>query len=431
MSDDPKVREVARDLLDFIASSPSPYHAVRTAAERLEAAGFRPLAEEEAWTVEPGGRYYVARGGTSLAAWVTGAEPLERSGLRIIGAHTDSPTLRLKPDPAIALNGYRQLGVEVYGGPLLETWTDRDLGLAGRVVVSAGGGIESRLLRIDRPIARIPQLAIHLNREANEKGLQLNRETHLPPIIGLEREGWEFRGWLASQVGVDPERVIDHDLMLYDCAPPTFAGLSEEFLLAPRLDNLASSHAALTALLESSAQPAASARVVALYDDEEIGSETAQGAAGTLLVDLVARLAELAGGGEAVFRARARSILVSADMAHAVHPNYTDRHEARHMPRLNGGPVVKYNANARYATEGDTAALFLRACAEAEVPSQRFVMRADMPCGTTIGPILSARLGVRTVDVGSPMLAMHSCREMAGAEDPAYMVRALRRFLGA
>lgn len=475
---DPRI--VAQELLDFIGASPSPFHAAETAAARFTIAGFRRLEEDEAWDLEPGGRYFAVRNGSSVVGFVVGRERPESAGLRVVGTHLDSPALRLKPEPVIERHGYIQLGVEVYGGTLLNSWLDRDLGLAGRVVVEAeaprrsrgaaprgksvgnrgagsrgttphgapergrasggvaagsppasGDGTIALLFRVDTPLARVPQLAIHLDREVNEKGLILNKESHLVPVIGLARaKGFDFRGWLGERLGVAPARILDHDLLLFDVAAPSFLGLDDTFLSAPRLDNLASSHAALSALLASADESAGSTRVAALYDNEEIGSSTRQGAGGTFLGSVIDRVvgAMGAGGPEARNRARARSLLVSADMAHALHPNYPDRNEPRHAPRLNGGPVIKYNANARYATDAVTGARFAKICRDAKVPFQRYVNRADLVCGSTLGPIVSSQLGLRTVDVGSPMLAMHSAREMAGALDPGHVVRALRRF---
>lgn len=473
-------RLVAQELLDFIAAAPSPFHAAEAAGARLAQAGFRRLGEAEAWELEPGGKYFAVRNGSSVVAFITGNERPESAGLRVIGTHLDSPALKLKPQPVIERHGYVQLGIEVYGGTLLNSWLDRDLGLAGRVVVEsappgrsraqgrggpganrrpaaargagprgarargsasndsaagspedAGGGTASLLLRVDTPLARVPQLAIHLDREVNDKGLILNKENHLVPVIGLSgAKAFDFRGWLGDRLGVAPARILDHDLFFYDLAAPLFLGLEAAFLSAPRLDNLASSHAALSALLATAGERAGATRVAALYDNEEIGSATRQGAGGSFLVEVIDRVVAAMGASdpESRHRARARSLLVSADMAHALHPNYPDRSEPRHAPRLNGGPVIKHNANARYATDAVSGAFFAKICREAKVPFQRYVNRADMVCGSTLGPIVSTQLGLRTVDVGSPMLAMHSSREMAGALDPGFMVRAMRRF---
>ncbi len=415
-------------LLAFIDAAPTPYHAVAEARRRLVAAGFVALREEEPWSLAPAGRYLVVRGGSSLVAFVVGDRPPGEAGFRWVGAHTDSPNLRLKPRADHVREGYRQLGVEVYGGVLLHTWLDRDLALAGRLVLADRE--EPLLLRIQRPVARIPNIAIHLNREVNEKGLVVNRQTHLPPVVGLAGEAGE-PGWLkaalAREAGVHPDAILGFDLMLHDAAPSAVGGLDGELIFAPRLDNLASCHAALEALLDAPAT-AASTRGLVLYDNEEVGSESAEGAQSPFLLDVFERIALATGGGrEDLMRARARSLFVSADMAHAVHPAFTDRHEPQHMPRLNAGPVIKVNASLRYATTGVTAARFEALARAADVPVQVFVNRTDLACGTTIGPITAARAGIPTVDVGNPMLSMHSIREMAGAADHGAMIAVLTK----
>ena len=425
----------AKELLEYIWSAPTPFHAVETTVERLKSAGFTALEESAAWEIETAGGYYVTRNDSSIIAFIAGSGYPSNNGFRLVGAHTDSPNLRLKPQPEIREFGYAQLGVEVYGGVLLATWTDRDLGLAGRVVVeNESGAPESRVLRIDRPIARIPQLAIHLNRTVNTEGLILNRETHLPPVLALASEDSAgFLDWLGGELGVKPERILSHELMFHDVQRPSIGGWNEEFLYAPRLDNLASCHAGLEALLADADTEMEATRAIVLYDNEEIGSATLQGAGGTFLYDVLQRIsaarAEKGSSSEEAFhRARAQSLLISADMAHAVHPNYADLHEKRHLPALNQGPVIKVNASAKYATDAESSAQFRRFCRAADVPCQSFVMRADLACGSTIGPISATRLGIRTVDVGNPMLSMHSCREMAGTQDHLSMIRALTQF---
>lgn len=421
--------ESARALLEFIDASPTPYHAVQEARAALETAGFRGLSEREPWTLSPGGRYYVIRNGSTIGAFIVGGTSAAEAGFRLVGAHTDSPNLRLKPHPEMERSGYMQLGVEIYGGVLLASWTDRDLTLAGRVIVDEGKGPETRLFHAGQVFARVPQLAIHLNREVNEQGLLLNKEQHLVPIVGLAASGTRFLPWLAAEVGVEPTQILSHELMFADVVPSCISGWSGEFVHAPRLDNLASCHAALSALLGACGEHMAATRAIVLYDNEEVGSATAQGAAGSFLEDLMTRILHATGEGpEGAARGRANSFLISADMAHAVHPNYADKHEVRHQPRMNEGPVIKFNANARYATDAESAATFQRLASEVGVPVQRFVMRADLPCGSTIGPIVSTRLGVKTVDVGNPMLSMHSCREMAGTRDHGQMTKVLQRF---
>jgi aspartyl aminopeptidase len=425
---------VLDDLLTFVGESPTPFHAVRSACARLQAAGFRTLAEKDDWSSLAPGRYAFPHGGSSLLAFVV-PEGRKISGFRIVGAHTDSPNLRLKPQPEYTKEGYAQLGVEVYGGALLNSWLDRDLSLAGRVFVRGDAGtVEPRLVRFTRPMLRVAQLAVHLDRDVNEKGVILNRQEHLAPIFGLAREGAAtVSAMLAEELGVAVERLAGSELMLYDVVPPTLGGRDGELVFASRLDNLAMSHAAVRALVD--AAPSASdgdlVPVAALFDHEEVGSETAYGAHSTFLPRALERIVLGRGGSrEDYHRALAGSLCVSADMAHAVHPNYESRHESRHKPVLNGGPVVKVNSQQRYATSGETAALFRDLCARADVPVQAYAHRTDLPCGSTIGPIASTLLGIRTVDVGNPMLSMHSVRELAGAQDPARMTRVLLGFYG-
>ncbi len=424
----------ARDLINFIDASPTPYHAVETSKARLEEAGFSALLEADSWDLDPGARHYVVRNEGSLAAFVVGSTPPAESGFRFIGAHTDSPNLRLKPRPDVTAQGLRQLAVEPYGGLLLHTWLDRDLSLAGRVTLREGGALRTVLLDFGRALLRIPSLAIHLNREIREQGLQLNPQQHAVPVMGMEGAppiadliAMELSAQGIAQVGA--AGIQAYDLMTYDVQPSALAGLDEAFIQAPRLDNLASCHAGLCALLDSAAEGASDAtRGIVFYDHEEVGSRSAGGAGGSFLSDLLGRIA--GGSHEATSRANARSMLVSADMAHAVHPNYADRHEAGHRPGLGKGPVLKLNANQSYASDAATAGHFTALCGDAGVPVQHFVTRSDLACGGTIGPISAARSGIRTVDVGNPMLSMHSCREMAGTADVAPMIQVLRSFLG-
>jgi aspartyl aminopeptidase len=426
------------DLMSFLDASPTPYHAVAEAARRLEAAGFRNLREQDAWDLGEAERAYVVRGGGSIAAFVVGEREPAESGFRIIGAHSDSPNLRLKPRPDVKAHGYRQLAVEPYGGVLLHTWLDRDLALAGRVSIAAGEEPLTLLVDLHRAVARIPNLAIHLYRELRSDGLKLNEQTHMAPLIGLDSRA-DLATLLAAELeaigedDVEADDILGFDLMFYDLAGATIGGVGDDFLFSGRLDNLASSHASLTALIRASQRgpQAPFTRVIVLHDHEEVGSRSAQGAGGTFLLDVLDRLATLSGGGDPEAKARAisRSVLVSADMAHAVHPNYADRHEPGHRPMIGGGPVLKFNAGLAYATDAETAAMFASACRRADVPLQHFVSRSDLACGSTIGPISAARVGLRTVDVGTPMMSMHSCREMCGTADIEPMIRALTAFL--
>ena len=425
-------KAVARALGEYIDASPSPFHACAETARRLEQAGFRRRSEHDPWTSAPGGSY-IQRGG-SLIAWWVGSDHEPWTGFRILGAHTDSPNLRIKPRPDTGRAGFRQLGVEIYGGALLNSWLDRDLGLSGRVFLKSETGAtpEERLFLIARPILRVPQLAIHLHREVRTDGLKLNPQKHMAPAWGLVGGAeTNFRGWLASELEVDAARILSWDAMCHDTQPSGLVGLHEEFLSAPRLDNLASCFGGLEALvarLEDEAQPR-QIPVLSFFDHEEVGSSSQRGAASPILRDVLERVVlSLGGSREDYHRAIANSFCVSADMAHATHPNYPEKHEPDHQLALNAGPVIKINSNLRYASEGSTEAVFQEACERASVPYQKWVNRSDLACGSTIGPITAANLGVRTVDVGCPQLAMHSAREMCGSADPILFRRALTAF---
>ncbi len=421
-------RHTALDLIGFIDASPSPWHAVAETDARLAAQGFVPLDEADRWQLTPGGRYFVTRGGASLIAFVVGSAPLVESGLRIIGAHTDSPGLRLKPRPASGGDGLARLAVEVYGGPILATFTDRDLSLAGRVVVRTTAGMEARLLRFDQPLVRLPNLAIHMNRDVNEQGLKLNKQTELPLILGCLSEGEDadvhLRALLATQAAAAAADLLSWELAVYDTQPGSLWGAQEAFIADSQLDNLASCHAAITALLAT--QSPSTTCVVGLFDHEEVGSESATGAGGSFLKDVLARIGHQAGlDGEDTRRTMARSFFISADMAHAYQPNFPNAYEPGHKVRVNGGPVIKRNANQRYTTDAETAARFMRLCEEVGVACQQYAHRSDLGCGSTIGPMIAASLGIASVDVGSPLWAMHSVRESAGVHDHADMIAAL------
>jgi aspartyl aminopeptidase len=422
----PEPLDDARDVISFIDASPSPYHAAAEVARRLTAAGFVEEAEQDAWRGEVGGRF-LRRGG-SVVAWVNRAGGPPR-GFHILGAHTDSPNLRVKPQPEFSSVGWRQLGIEIYGGALLNSWLDRDLGLSGRVGLIGPDGTEVRLFRDDRPLLRVPQLAIHLDRDVNQAGLKLNPQVHLTPTWGLgATDASAFAAYLSSQVGGEVGSIVSWDVMAHDVLPGAIAGIDEELLSSARLDDLLSCWAA-TAAMASVATATADDQpmpVMALFDHEEVGSSTASGAAGDLLATTLERVVRAQGGdGDDLARAIAGSRLVSTDGAHATHPNYPERHDPGHVVLLNRGPVLKHNANARYATDASTAAWFERSCRRVDVPVQHFVSRNDMPCGSTIGPIAATRLGVATVDVGAAQLAMHSARELCGTRDPQLLRLAL------
>ncbi|MFF1649074.1 M18 family aminopeptidase [Streptomyces sp. NPDC058240] len=424
-------RSHSHDLLSFISTSPSPYHAVASAAQRLEKAGFRELRGTDDWTGTTGGSF-VTRGGALIAWYVPEGAPAH-TPFRIVGAHTDSPNLRVKPAPDTASAGWRQIGVEIYGGVPLNTWLDRDLGISGRLALrTPGGGTGSRLVQIDEPLLRVPQLAIHLDRTVNE-GLALDRQRHLAPVwaLGAHEEGALLRR-VAAAAEADPDEVLGWDLMLHDIQPPGYLGADREFVVSARLDNLVSVHAGVTALTgaATAAERPAYIPVLAAFDHEEVGSGSETGAQGPLLERVLSRSVTARGGSpEDWSRALSGAFCVSADMAHAVHPNYAERHDPDHRPLPNGGPALKVNVNQRYATDSTGMAVFASACERAGVPWQPFVSNNAMPCGTSIGPITGARLGVPTVDVGVPGLSMHSARELCGANDPGHLAAVLGAFV--
>jgi aspartyl aminopeptidase len=412
-------------LIGFLDASPSPWHAVSSAIRRLTFAGFAPVQLTEPWRDLPAAGF-VVRGG-ALVAYRLGTDPPVMP-YRIVGAHTDSPCLRVKPRPDTGGLGWRQLAVEVYGGILANSWLDRDLGLAGRVVLRDGSVAD---LAAHQPLARVPQLAIHLDRDVNERGLQLDKQQHLTPVwgTGAATDG-DFAAWLAEQLDVEPVDIGWWDLCLFDIARAAVLGTDGSLLASGRLDNQVSCWAAIDALARLTDAPADHTAVVALFDHEEVGSESSTGAAGPLLEQVLERLALASGAGrDGYLAALAGSSCISADNAHAVHPNYPDRHEPGHRPIVNHGPAIKLNNNQRYATSAESAGLFQRACEAAGVPWQVFVSRNNMPCGSTIGPITATRLGIATVDVGVPQLSMHSARELCGTDDPVSLTRALAAWL--
>jgi aspartyl aminopeptidase len=417
----------ARGLCEFIDASPSPFHVCATVAARLRAAGYTELAEADKWP--PAGKFFTVRAG-SLVAWDsgtdTGGRPFRGRPFRIIGGHTDSPNLRVKQRPDREVAGWQIVALEPYGGAWLNSWLDRDLGVSGRLSIRGGGGIAHRLVRIDAPILRVPQLAIHLAED--RKSLTLDPQRHVNAVWGAEGPTWSFIGYVAEQSGIDPDDVLGADLMTHDLTPSTLSGLGDQFVSAPRLDNQASCYAGLEALLNTTAGHYLP--VLALFDHEEVGSTSDHGADSELLMTTLERIVLAGGGGREDFLRRLPgSMVASADMAHATHPNYPERHEPGHLIAVNGGPVLKVHPNLRYATDGRTAAAFALACQRAGVPLQRYEHRADLPCGSTIGPMTSARTGIPTVDVGAPQLAMHSARELMGAGDVVAYAAALRAFL--
>lgn len=420
----------ADGLVDYLNASPTPFHACETSARVLRGAGFTPVDEQGDWPSGPG-RHYVVRGG-SLVAWSTEQADGPATGMRVVGAHTDSPNLRVKPRPDLARAGWQLLGVEVYGGALVNSWLDRDLGLAGRVTVRTPDGIRPRLLRVDEPVLRVSQLAIHLDREVHTDGLRLNKQQHLTPHWGLGSGPGDFTAWVAQQLDVAPSDVLGWDLMTHDTQPARRIGRDHELVAGARMDNLATAYAGTRALVEAvaAAPSEPTTQVLVLFDHEEVGSMSERGAFSSFLPTMLERVtASLGGTREDLHRALAGTVVASGDMAHATHPNYAERHEPQHTIAMNGGPVLKINTNLRYATDALGMAAFRAACEQAGVPCQDFVSRSDLPCGSTVGPMTAALNGVTTVDFGAPTLSMHSIRELVGADDQAMYAASLACFL--
>eukprot|EP00013_Stygamoeba_regulata_P021188 CAMPEP_0177657682 /NCGR_PEP_ID=MMETSP0447-20121125/16337_1 /TAXON_ID=0 /ORGANISM="Stygamoeba regulata, Strain BSH-02190019" /LENGTH=482 /DNA_ID=CAMNT_0019162097 /DNA_START=80 /DNA_END=1528 /DNA_ORIENTATION=+ len=457
---------LAKDFLSFVNASPSPFHAVDECVKRLKDAGFKKLSEKEDWSsqLQPGLKYYFTRNYSSVVAFVVGGAYKPGSGFNVIGAHTDSPCLKLKPISALSKAGFLQVGVQTYGGGQWCTWFDRDLKLAGRVLTRDDSTEEAqlahRLVHIDRPLLRVPTLAIHLNRTLNTDGFKINEQTQLAPVLATQVKAQLDAApaaatsesasssssphhhplllrLLAEEMKCDPQQIEDFELCLADHQPAAIGGALDEFLFAPRLDNLLSSYCSLRALLEYASDAEAVARetnvqTVACFDHEEVGSKSFQGADSTLIDHFISRVIESLAPADMKLKniremTYSNSFLLSADMAHALHPNYTEKHDEKHGPAIHAGVVLKHNANQRYATSAVSAFLIRQVGKMADVPLQEFVVRQDMGCGSTIGPMLSAR-GLRTVDVGAPQLSMHSIREMCGVDDVDHYYNLFRSF---
>ncbi|WP_420179507.1 M18 family aminopeptidase [Paenarthrobacter sp. TA1.8] len=421
-----------KDLGEYVSASPSSFHAVHEAARRLDAAGFTALDELQLWD-GGAGKFYIIRDG-ALIAWVTSESAGPTTGFNILGAHTDSPSFKLKPKPTTGKFGWLQAGVEVYGGPLLNSWLDRELQLAGRLVLRDG----TQHLTATGPLLRFPQLAIHLDRGVNDNGLHLSKQQHMNPIFGQgDPAGEDLLGLLASRVEgitVDAADIGGYDVVVADTQAPAVFGAKGEFFASGRLDNLSSTHAGLVALIAhaSSVPTTGPIAVLAAFDHEEIGSNSRSGACGPILEDVLVRISDGLGASVSQRRqAMAASFCVSADAGHAVHPNYVEKHDPANRPVLNGGPLLKINANQRYATDATGAALWARLCDESGVPYQEYVSNNDLPCGSTIGPLTATRLGIRTVDVGIPLLSMHSARELCGVEDAKSLATVAEQFFRA
>lgn len=421
-----------KGLLAFIDASPTPFHAVQTMRKTLDNAGFTALKETDRWGTLTAGNYCVTRNDSSLIAFVLTESDLAENGLSLVGAHTDSPCLKIKPKPDITSQGYWQLGVEVYGGALLNPWFDRDLSLAGRVsYLTSDGHLEHALVNFEKPIAVIPSLAIHLDREVNQNR-SINPQLHILPLLSHvgQADQSDFRALLAQQLlsqqsALDIDQVLDYEICLFDTQPAAIVGLNADFISAARLDNLLSCYTGLQALLTSDGPRS---RMLVCTDHEEVGSLSTSGAQGTFLESVLQRLTHT---NENYQRMIQYSMMISADNAHGIHPNYADCHDGNHGPLLNQGPVIKTNANQRYATNSESSARFRQLCQQINLPLQDFVVRTDMACGSTIGPITAGQIGIKTLDVGVPTFAMHSIRELAGSRDAWLLCRALNHFFNA
>lgn len=410
--------------MDFLDASATPAHAVEAAARMLEGLGFERRSERDGWNGVPERPFFVTRGLGSLVAVVPGASPPWESGFRIVGAHTDYPGFRLKPFPVRMKGSIAMLGVEVYGSPIIATWFDRDLALAGTAWFGKPGEApEPVLWRLERPVCRISTPAMHLNRGVNDEGFTFNKEENLSPMLGLSGvTGDSLAHAVAEACSEHPDRLSGFAGHLIDCQPAAVGGLAGEMILSGRIDNLAMTHAAVRSLA-GLRNPAATA-VACVFDSEEVGSSTFSGAASNFLDAVLERICSPAGR-EGLFRAIPRSVMVSADAAHAFNPCYEGRFDRENRPILNGGPVIKVNSMQRYSTSAATSAYFTECARAAGVPVQSYVSRNDMPCGSTIGPIISSRLGIAAVDAGDPTLSMHSIREAAGVEDHGMMISTL------
>ncbi|HDT11113.1 MAG TPA: M18 family aminopeptidase [bacterium] len=424
-----EIKNLAKGLISFIDASPTAFHATENIETVLKKNGFSQLPEDVSWKIKKNGKYFVKRNDSSIIAFITGSKNPAQSGFHIIGAHTDSPLLKIKTETENCAAGIVRVATETYGGPLINTWFDRDLGIAGKVMVKTAKGYSAKLLKIDRPVAIIPSLAIHLNREAN-KGFEFNPQNHLQAVISTDSGSKDvLKTIVAKELKTKKENVGEMDIFLYDLQKGTFYGSGDELISSGRIDNLQMCHAILEALL--SIKKSDKTLVAAFYDNEEIGSKTLMGADSNFTKSILERITLLqCEGKDDFYRAISKSFLVSADGAHAQHPNFPEKHDPGYVPKLNKGPVIKLSASFRYATTAESSAYFAKLCETTGVPFQKMANRSDVRSGSTIGPLSSASLGIKAVDVGNAMWAMHSIRETAGTLDHWYMTKVLTAFLG-
>lgn len=428
-----KNSELIQNLIQFLDSSPTAWHAVEIAKDQLTKAEFIPLSEQHTWKLEPAQRYVVTRNGSSLCAFITPKHMPKQ--IRLFASHTDSPSLKLKPNPEIRKNKAILLGVEVYGAPLLTSWLNRDLGIAGRIAYQdTHGKIKENLVTLDKHPLVIPQLAIHLDREVNEKGLQLNKQEHLNALAGLENGFPEKTSFLESLLAeaIEFKHLISHDLFLYPIEKARLVGYQNSLLSAYRIDSLASVHAALTSLINHPDPLDDEIKMVIFWDNEEIGSHTAQGADSPFFSQTLERIIHAYNGSrEDYFCLLNHSACISIDLAHALHPNYAEKHDPQHHPLLGEGVVVKTNAQQRYATSAHSSISIKTLAAQKHIPLQTFVSRNDIPCGSTIGPLQAAQTGMQTVDIGCGQLSMHACRELMACKDHIDMCHLLSSLMQA
>lgn len=424
---------IAKELLDFLYDSPTAFHAVENISEILIKQGFKELKEEDKWKLKKDGRYFVKKNDSALIAFVVGEDAPQEKGFKIIGAHTDSPGFRIKPRPEmIAENAYLKLNTEVYGGPILATWFDRPLALAGRVTLKSDNPLYPKIefININRPILIIPSLAIHMNRNVNQ-GVEINRQKDVLPLMTMINDSLEKDNLLlqviSEELNVSKEEIIDFDLFPYEFEKGSLIGLKEEFISSARLDDLSMVHAGLKAL--TAVKSSKGTNVLACFDNEEVGSSTKQGADSELLASILERIViALKGDREDYLRSLAKSFIISADLAHAVHPNYGEKHDPQLRPVINGGPVIKIAASQSYTTDAESSAAYEMICKKAGVPYQKFANRSDSRGGSTIGPINSTHLNIRSVDMGNPVLGMHSIRELGGVKDHYYCIKSFEEF---
>lgn len=428
-----KELDFAKELIDFIYESPTSFHAVNSIKKILDSYDFTQLREEDRWELKKGGRYYVVKNHSALTAFVVGNGKVEEKGFRIIGAHTDSPTFRIKPAAEMtAENHYVKLNTETYGGPILSTWMDRPLSVAGRVAIKSDDLFSPviKLVNIRKPIMIIPNLAIHMNRDVNS-GVELNKQKDMLPLMALINDEMEKDNYLlntiAKEADVKPSDIIDFDLFLYEFEKGTIMGLNDEFISSPRLDDLSMVHAGITAIAKPSESD--STNVMVCFDNEEVGSTTKQGADSQLLSNILERIVlSMEGDREDFFRAISKSFMISADLAHAVHPNVGEKHDPQNRPLINKGPAIKVSANMKYTTDSNSSSIYAQICSNANIPYQWFVNRSDERGGSTIGPISSSHLDIKCVDMGTPILAMHSVRELGGVLDHTYVTKSFEEF---